>query len=215
MLSDSEQLYLMHLAALIGVAALTFRNQLILRAVLLVSIVFSIVDHVFVRQGANPNYVFWDLVALVINSWMLVRLVLDRTHVGLTDEEERLFQTWGSLSPGEFRQLLRLAHWRTATESMELTCEGELPDNLFYVIEGDLQVVKAGRTVALAAPAFIGEVAFVKERPASATVLISPGGRYVVWSAKVLRQYFARNQAMRVAAMRIISADMAGKVARA
>jgi hypothetical protein len=215
MLSDAQQLYVMHLAALVGVAALALRNQMYLRTVLLASIVLNIVDHLFITQGPNVNSLVWDIVALLINGWVLVQLVFDRTHIGLSAEEERLFQAWGSLSPGEFRKLLRLATWHSADDNPTLTLEGEVPDRLYYVLDGQIELRKDQRDLTFAAPAFIGEVAFVKERPASATVRLAPGGRYVAWPSTGLRRYFTKNQSMRVAVMRLLSADMAMKVARA
>ena len=64
MLSDAQQLYVMHAASFIGVLALAFRHQLQLRAVLLVSIGLNIVDHLFIREGLNINALVWDVVAL-------------------------------------------------------------------------------------------------------------------------------------------------------
>ena len=215
MLSDSQQLYIMHFAALIGVVALALRSQLQLRAVLLASIGLNMVDHLFMRGGANVNFLLWDVVALTTNIWVLIELVLDRTHIGLTDEDERLFQAWGSLTPGEFRKLLRLGQWRTAIEAHVLTAEDAVPDSLFFVLSGDLHLLKSGRDITLDAPAFIGEVAFIQDQPASATVRLSAGGRYVVWASAALRRYFVKQQGMRVAVMRLLSADMAMKVARA
>ena len=55
----------------------------------------------------------------------------------------------------------------------------------------------------------------MKERAASATVTLAPGARYLVWSAARLRQYFVKKQGLRVAMIRLLSADMAMKVARA
>ena len=144
-----------------------------------------------------------------------MELVLDRTHIGLTEEDERLFQAWGSLTPGEFRKLIRLGQWSTTNEPRVLTAEGVTPDSLFFVLEGDLHLLKSGRDITLHAPAFIGEVAFIQDQPASATVRLSAGGRYVVWSSTALRRYFVKQQGMRVAVMRLLSADMAMKVARA
>lgn len=215
MLSDTQNLVMMHVASLIGVLALAFRTQLRLRAVLLLSIGLNIVDHLFLKQGANVNALFWDTVALATNLWVIIRMVLDRTHIGLSEEEERLFQAWGSLSPGEFRTLLKLAQWRTSDGTDVLTSEGTTPDRLYYVLHGEIDLTKNGRSLTLATPAFIGEVAFVKERAASATVRISAGTRYVVWSSAALRMHFVKHQAMRVAVIRLISADMAMKVARA
>lgn len=215
MLATLQQLYIMHLASLLAVAALALRNQLRLRAVLLVSTFLNLLDHALALEGPLWNSLVWDAVTLTVNIWVMGQIILDRTHVGLSAEEERLFQAFGSLSPGEFRRIVKLARWGTTDEAKVLTTEGVRPDHLFYILEGEILLAKAGRETRLAAQTFIGEVAFVKERTASATVTLQPGARYLVWSTAQLRQYFAKKQSLRVAMIRLLSADMAMKVARA
>lgn len=215
MLATMQQLYIMHLASLMAVAALALRNQLRLRAVLLVSTLLSLVDHALALSGPMWNNLVWDAVTLAVNVGVMGQIILDRTHIGLSAEEERLFQAFGSLSPGEFRRIVKLAHWGTTDEVKVLTTEGITPDHLFYILDGEIRLAKAGRETIVAAPTFIGEVAFVKERTASATVTLAPGARYLVWSTAQLRQYFVKKQALRVAMIRLLSADMAMKVARA
>ena len=215
MLADVQQHFIMHLAAIIGVAALALRDQLRLRSVLLVSIALNIVYYAGAKNGPSWDDVFWNAVTLLTNLWVLITLILDRTHVGLTNEEERLFQAFGSLSPGEFRKLVKLATWATAEEATVLTEEGLTPDHLFYVLDGVVTIAKAGRVSAILPPTFIGEVAFLKDRPASATVCVDAGTRYLAWSAAALKSHFTKKQSLRVAVMRLLSADLAIKVARA
>lgn len=215
MLASLQQLYIMHLASLMAVAALALRNQLRLRAVLLVSILLNLLDHALALNGPLWNNLVWDAVTLAVNVGVMGQIILDRTHIGLSAEEERLFQAFGSLSPGEFRRIVKLARWATADEVRVLTTEGITPDHLFYILDGEIRLAKAGRETMIAVPTFIGEVAFVKERTASATVTLAPGARYLVWSTTQLRQYFVKKQALRVAMIRLLSADMAMKVARA
>lgn len=86
---------------------------------------------------------------------------------------------------------------------------------MFYVLSGSITLDKAGRQSELPAPLFVGEVAYVKSRGASATVTVSTGTRYLSWSVIALTRCFAKQHALRVALMRLLSADMAAKVALA
>ena len=215
MLADVYQHIVANLAAIIAVGALAIRDQIKLRILLLVSSVLNVFRVFMLPRDPAWDDLFWLCIAVVINLFIIVLLVLDRTHVGLSDEEERLFQAFGSLTPGEFRRLLRLASWQTASRPTVLTEEGVRPSTLFYVLEGGIELNKSGRHASIEAPTFIGEVAFLKERTASATVRIAEGTRYLVWETGTLNRYFTRRQALRVAVVRLISADMALKVARA
>lgn len=213
MIQDLHQHALFHAAFLVGALALLLRNQMYLRVALFVSIGLSALYHAFGRNGPMWDDLFWNGFTLLTNVIAFVQLTLDRTHLGLSDEEERLFLALGSLSPGEFRKLVRLAEWHTAAEPKVLTQESVRPDSLFYVLSGSVTLDKAGRRSKLPAPMFVGEVAYLKNRGASATVTVEPGSRYVTWSTAALARCFAKRQALRVALMRLLSADLAAKVA--
>ena len=76
-----------HTAGLVPVSALALKDQLKLRALLLVGITFSALAHlVGLKQPAWPD-LFWNGVSFAINIFVLTQLVLDRTHVGLSREQ--------------------------------------------------------------------------------------------------------------------------------
>lgn len=211
----STHILFLNIAGVISVAALALRDQIKLRAVLLVSIMFAITAHAMAEPHPSWVDIFWHGVEFVINFVVLVQLVLDRTHIGLTPEQEELFKAFHSLTPGEFRSLLKLASWETAAEPEVLTKEGHIPEDLFYVLHGVIEIEKAGRLFQIDPRSFIGEIAFLHNCAATATVRVEKGARFVRWKVKALEKGLDAKNELRVAMMRLIGLDMAMKVARA
>ena len=206
---------LLHLAALTSVAALALRDQIRLRAVLLLSVTIALVNNY--DGAATPDWegLFWNLVLFAINLSVLVLLALDRTHIGLSAEERSLFEALEILTPGEFRTLIRLASWHVAAADQAITREGEVPGSLFYVMSGGISIEKGGRVIDYGPRTFIGEIAFLQRGPASATVRLRDGSRYVAWTTASLDRRIEGRQQLRHAVTRLISHDMALKVGRA
>lgn len=204
---------LMHVAAIISVAALALRDQLKLRAVLLVSIMLNAIYN---DLTTPPSYqsIFWNAVLFVINLIVLVQIILDRTHIGMSDEENALFSAFEILTPGEFRSIVKLALWNTARGGEIMTREGERPGDLFYVLTGTATIEKSGRSFFVGPKTFIGEVAFLHGSVASATTTLGAGARYIAWPVEDLNKRIQGRQALKHAVVRLISFDMAMKVAR-
>ncbi|MDQ0470716.1 Crp/Fnr family transcriptional regulator [Labrys wisconsinensis] len=216
MLESFLQNGLVHVAALIGVAAMTFRSQLLLRGLLLASTMLYIVYYLAVPPVPMWAPIFWSAVTVAINGTMMARIVLDRTQFRLTLDEQRLQAELGdTLSPGAFRRLMALASWRTAESPRILTREGAPVESLFYVVDGALGITKSGKSFPIAAGTFIGEVAFLRGTPASATATLQPGARYVEWPAAALGRLLDGNPSLRTAFGSLLNEDMAAKVANA
>jgi hypothetical protein len=200
------------LSGLVSVGGLALKNQLKLRAVLLVGLAFSALSHVV---GPKPSLtdLFWNAVSFAINSFVLTQLILDRTHIGLSAEQEKLFSAFRILSPGEFRDLVKLAQWKTAQEGEMLTRQGVKPDQLFYVLEGEVHVAKGKRKFTVEPKVFIGEVAYLHGWPATATVTLSEGARYLIWDVVTLQRGLDSRVALRGAMLRLLGLDTAQKVA--
>jgi hypothetical protein len=206
---------LVHLAALVGVAALLFRDQMLLRGFLIASTLLYIVYYVVVPETPLWGAIFWSAIMIGVNAAMMVRLLFDRTQFRLSDDELRLFAAFRTLSPGEFRLLTALASWKTAETKTILTRENAPTDRLYYVLDGAIGITKGGRSFPIEAGAFIGEIAFLRGHMASATVTVEPGARYVEWPRQTLEDLLARNPGLKVALDGLFNADMAAKIARA
>jgi hypothetical protein len=211
---DNHYLYL-HVAGIISFAALAFRDQLKLRAVLFVSILFAVASHIIGLPQPAWNDLLWNCVTFCINAYILIQLILDRTHLGLNRDQEQLYASLKLLSPGEFRTLLRIAKWNQARGEQVVTTEGETPAFLYYVLEGGVTIDKGGRRFDIPAGVFIGEVAFLHNTPASATVTLEDGARYVSWPVRELERTLQARTALRNTFMRLIGLDAAEKVGRA
>jgi hypothetical protein len=205
----------MHAAALISLSAMAFKDQLKLRFFLLFSIILSIAYHFNEDRGPAWGEIFWNVITFIVTLIVLVQLTLDRTHLGLSLEEEELFGTMNSLTPGEFRALLKVGVWKTAEACTTLTTEGLRPEHLFYVFSGAINIDKGGRQIVVAPKTFIGEVAFLHDTTASATVTLEPGARYLQWPVARLQQKIGARNALKNSVMRLIGMDMALKIARA
>jgi CRP-like cAMP-binding protein len=62
---------------------------------------------------------------------------------------------------------------------------------------------------------FIGEIAFLRDKAASATVMTASKSLYVSWNQDELRALLKKNDDLKNAMAALLSADMADKVARA
>ena len=204
----------MHCAAIISVAALALRDQLKLRAVLLVSIALNAIYNALTTP---PNYqsIFWNGVMSVINLIVLVQIILDRTHIGMSVEENELFSAFRMLTPGgislhrqacpvEYGQRGRDHDPRGRKASQSLL----RPDR-----HGNYRK-KSGRSFCVGPKTFIGEIAFLNGSVASATATLDGGARYVSWPIADLDKRIQGRQALKHAVVRLISFDMAMKVAR-
>jgi hypothetical protein len=214
MLDMTSSIVSHNLAAALAVVALAFRSQITLRAILLGSTAFYLAFYLFAPGGAAWDSSFWAAVNLSINAGMLAWLIHDRTHTALTGDERLLFEHLaGALSPGEFRRLKRLGTLQAAKDRLVLTREGAVPDHLYFIVRGSVEVAKAGRQFQLGSGVFIGEIAFLNGSGASATVTAEAGTRLVAWPSETLRTYLDKAPTLRNALLRAMSADLAAKVA--
>ncbi|MDJ0945595.1 MAG: cyclic nucleotide-binding domain-containing protein [Kiloniellales bacterium] len=206
--------WLIHVAALLQVLGLLLRRQLLLRLFLLAGSLAYVAY--FYAHAVEPMWapVFWSAVLGTANAIGIARLVLERLHFRQSEEERRFLETLRVLSPGELRRLMRLAQWREAGATTTLTREGRPVRELYYVLDGGIVIDKAGKSFPVRPGVFIGEVAFLLDTPASATVTLAPGARYIAWPAGPLRRLIGRTPSLGLTMERLFNQELARKVAR-
>jgi Cyclic nucleotide-binding domain len=213
MFFDIFRLGLIHVAALISVAALTCRDQIVLRGLLVLSTLLYILYYFVVPEVLLWDAIFWTAVNLGVNLFVMSRLLLARTQFRLSEDERRLFAALGTLEPGEFRALMKVAIWRKTETTQILVREGAPVEKIFYVLDGRPEVSKAGRSFPIRPLAFIGEIGFLRKTPATATVTVEPGTCYVEWPAKALSALQLRRPSIKIALDGLLASDMAAKMA--
>jgi len=204
---------LVHAAALTYVIGFLIRDQLKLRLLLQIGSLFYIAYYFF--EPATPLWdaIAWTTVMFLANGWTIWRLMTDQREDTFDEEDLVLFRAIPNISPGDFRRLLSKAQKDSAFVNIALTHQGKTPRNLWFLISGSATVEKDGAQRQMSAPAFVGEVAYLLERPASATVTLAAGGVYVRWPVDELRAYLETQDALKMSLEGAFNRDLALKLA--
>jgi Cyclic nucleotide-binding domain len=206
--------YLIHLGAMCYLVCFLFREQLLLRIFAICGDVFY-TAYFFVAAG-EPLWsaLTYSSLNIVINVIMIGMIMQDRRHMPLADNDLKLYQSFKGMSPGDFRRLSRIGQWHNNKDTQILTEEGKQLDRLYYILEGDIELRKGERNIPVEAGMFVGEIAFLKCVPASATVIAKPGTHYISWSHEALNKASTRHDGLKQSLGLLLSSDLASKVAR-
>ena len=206
---------IVHLGACLYLAGFLCRDQLLLRGFIVAGDAVYVLYFYFAPEVPLWGGIFWSIVFTLANVAMIGRILADRTAYGMSDDDRRLHGFLDTLTPGEFRRLMGAAHWHQADSPVTIAHEGQPLGRLAYVLDGMITIDKAGHRFAVDPPTFIGEVAFLTDRPASATVTVSGGAHYVTWEMARLRRLLLRVPSLRIGLGAAFNRDMADKVAKA
>lgn len=165
----------------------------------------------------NPQTLVWQCLFVGVNLTRISLEVRERRRAALDEADEELLAT---VFPGfnrvEFAKLRRLAIQRDLAEGGELTRQGEPVTHLLLLTSGRCEVLRRGGAVAeLRDGAWIGEMGFISERPASATVVCRTPCRVLAWDVHALRGLLARNPAIAVSLQGLFGRELANRLAQA
>ena len=125
----------------------------------------------------------------------------------------KLYQSFPTLHPGQFRRMMRNADWVTAPEDTILTQEGKRPDHLFLVSKGAVLLQRGRKSIEIGPGNFVGEISFLIDGPASATVTAPKGTEYVRWERSSLVAIMDKSPRLSNALSAMFNKDIAGKLA--
>jgi hypothetical protein len=206
---------IVHAGALLYLAGFLFRNQLILRGLIIAGDFVYILYFYFAPDVPLWGGIFWSVMFTVVNLGMIGLIVADKMHFNLSASEKKLFGLLENLTPGEFRQLLGAGKEELASIPVIITREGEFLERLYFILEGSMAIEKGGQRWPSESQTFIGEIAFLLARPATATVTLEAGTVYFVWEAEALHRLLRGNPALNTALSAIMNKKLAQKVASA
>ena len=206
---------IVHFAALLYLSGFLFRNQVLLRLLIVAGDLVYMLYFYFAPAQPLWGGIFWSGMFTLVNLVMVGQIVVDKVNFNLTANQRKLFRLLEDLSPGDFRKLLKVGKFEEAASRKLLCFEGKPLDKLYFVISGNLTVEKRGRRALAGARTFIGEDAFLLSRPAAATVFVEPGAVYFVWHVKPLRLLLDRQPALKTALGHVLNKTLAQKLIRA
>jgi hypothetical protein len=203
-----------HVGAMLYLVCFLFRDQIWLRSFAIAGDVAYVTYYFNIAEQPLWGAIFWNIPNALINITMIFLILRDNRTSNFTENEMKLYKRLGELPIAEFRKIVRLGHWKVADSDMQLTAEGQRLESLHYVMDGVLEIDKGGRRIEVKPGLFIGEIAFLKKRPASATVHVKQGSTYITWPHSTLRKAQDQSVSVRLVVSAMLNDDMAEKVAR-
>ncbi|GAA0467482.1 hypothetical protein GCM10009096_05350 [Parasphingorhabdus litoris] len=204
---------LIHIGALFYIIAFLIRDEMRLRLLVLSGSVFYLLYYYLFPDPPLWDAILTTAILTVANLIVLFRIVLERSVFTLSTQEKQLFMAFEGFTPGQFRQLLKIAKWRDAQSPVVLTKESKQLSKLYYIFNGSVRTKKGKHEFTLGDGNFIGEIAFVLKGPPTADVTALPGTRYVEWNSADIDQLMEKSPAFENAMMALLSRDLADKLA--
>lgn len=206
--------YLANVAYLLYLISYAVTDILWLRTITVVAAVLTLPYFYWQQSGPLWTSLVWAGAFAAINCVQLVRLILARRPIGLGAEERRLYeQVFARLDARAFTRLFGLGRWIEVEAGELLVATGELPASLFLLVEGEAAVVSRGVEIVTMRPTqFIGELAFMTGKSASASVRARRRLRCYAWPVAELRAHLEARPEVADAVREILGADVASKL---
>ncbi len=116
-------------------------------------------------------------------------------------------------APQAFHTLLRQGRWGRAEAGEVLVKEGEFPGRVLFIRSGAGIVRIDDKQVGRYGPEqFIGEMSFLTEGAASATVLATAPTEFIAWDSKNLRNIIEERKTLEQALHQAVNIDLVGKI---
>src|SRR5262245_24517306 len=180
-----------HISYVIIAISYWLTNIFWLRSMAIVGLSLEILYFIF-SGGDLRTGIGWDTIFIAINAYQLYRLWKDRLSLRLPEADRELLR---SVLPGlidaQIARLLLAGDFAQIAPGTTLTKENEKLQRLFFICDGHVRVLIAGREISILEKGnFVGEVAFLTERPATATVIAESSVRALVFDRDKLSHFF-------------------------
>ena len=204
---------LVHIGAFLFLLAYLVRDQILLRGLIILGTVFYIVYYFFMETPLW-SALLWNSSFVVINLIMIGVIYSDRASFVMSEREKKLYQVFNTLSPGEFKKLLKIADWFDGSSEEQITTAGEVPARLYFIIDGEALIARDDKKFFVGPSVFIGELAYLIKKPATATVKLTDKVVGISWKTSSLIKLLASNPQMKIAFDGLLNQDLAAKLAR-
>jgi len=205
-----------HLASVLTMVAYLLKDILWLRFLTVLSCFAGIAFNYFVPSTPLWTVIYWNILFAIINIVQIAIIIKERAGVHFSEEEKELHETlFKNFAPFEFMKLMRVGDWREARAGEVLAVEKQPLDAVMLIYNGLAGVEQNGKEVAqLKDGNFIGEVSFITEGVATATVRTLVPTRYIAWPKTAIKALLNRNPSMRFAMQAMLSTDLSKKLMR-
>lgn len=184
-----------------------------LRSVAVVGLSLEIIY--FLLSGGDLRAgIGWDLIFILINLYQLYRLAQERLSLRLPEKDRELLRrVLTGLDDVQIARLLGAGALCELEAGTTLAEENQPLERLYFLCDGRVGVSIGGRAIShLEEGNFVGEVAFLTERPASATVIAETPVRVLAFDRGKLKQFFKNETEVAGLIYQLIGRDLAHKI---
>ena len=159
----------------------------------------------------------WDLIFIGINLFQLIWLVRERASLRLPEKDAPLLrQALLGLDDSQIAKLLTAADWKEAVPGETLTKQDTAVDSLYFLCSGRASVEVNGSFVTyLEKGSFVGEIAYLTNNLATATVVIDEPSRILAFSKLRMAKVTAADKEISGIIYQLLGRDLAMKMRRA
>lgn len=202
-----------HLSYLTFAVSYYLTNIFWLRVTAVAGIILELV-YFYLADASLYAGIGWGFIFIAINLYQLVRLIQLRRSLRLPPADAPFLRAaLQGLDDSQIAQLLSAGKWLDVRPGDTLTRQGESVTSLFFICSGRASVLIEQRTVAqLKKGSFAGEIAYLTQNPASATVTIDEPGRVLVLSNELIQQVSKADAKIAASIYQLLGRDLATKV---
>ena len=157
---------------------------------------------------------FWEALFSLVNLGQLIILKIENRRGRFSEEEGLFIRTCLSgVERAHAKKLMKLGAWTEVQEDVTLITQGECPDELKFLVSGEARIERDGKMIDTAKRGdYIGEMSYLTNQPATATVTTSETTRYLAFDQQLLRDFLQKNQDVRHALEASFNRDLVGKL---
>lgn len=158
----------------------------------------------------------WDLIFIAINLYQLIWLVRERASLRLPEKDAPLLrEALAGLEDSQIAVLLKAADWKDAMPGEMLTRQDAAVDTLYFLCSGRASVEVNGSFMTyLEKGSFVGEIAYLTNNLATATVVIDEPSRILAFSKLRMAKVTADDKQISGIIYQLLGRDLAAKVRR-
>lgn len=199
-------------AAAIQAAALLFRGQVRIRVLLLIGSGVYLAYYMLATSEPLWEAMIATIAMALANIYGLIDLLLGNKVRSIPSHQMSLFSAFAGVEPDEFRLLMRDGEITVAPVDQFLTTRGDMPENLYFLIDGDVDIHSETGRRRLSSGHFIGETCLLLGTPSPETVCARAGAQIVIWPRKKLLFSMERHPKLKSAMTSLLGRDMARKL---
>jgi CRP-like cAMP-binding protein len=164
----------------------------------------------------NAVGTFWELLFTAVNVAQWLWLLYERRNQNLTPEQLKIKEeVFPLLTMSDYRKLLNSAEEMVFLLGDELLTEGQNVPYVFLVLEGEAAVMIDEKEISRCGGRdFIGEIGFLNNLPASASVRAVTTMKCLVFDAKLMRRMMERSTDFDRGFSLALNANLAAKLLR-